>query len=48
VVYWLMAAAAAAALVMAIRTMPAAKLGEPAPAVTTPARSPEPGVELGR
>lgn len=30
VVYWLMAAAAAAALVLAIRTMPAVRLGEPA------------------
>jgi EmrB/QacA subfamily drug resistance transporter len=30
VVYWLMAGAAAAALVMAVRTMPAARLGEPA------------------
>jgi len=42
VVYWLMAAAAAAALVMAIRTMPAAQLGDPAAVPTVPARSGEP------
>ena len=40
VVYWLMAIAAAAALVMALRTMPAARLGEPA---AVPASAPEPG-----
>ena len=40
VVYWLMAAAAAAALVMAIRTMPAAQLGDSAVAATE--RSAEP------
>ena len=33
VVYWLMAVAAAAALVMAVRTMPAARLGESAVAI---------------
>ena len=42
VVYWLMAAAAAAALVLAVRTMPAARLGEPADASL---REPRPAAE---
>jgi EmrB/QacA subfamily drug resistance transporter len=42
VVYWLMAVAGAAALLAAIRTMPAARLGEPA-SVPAPSRTPEPG-----
>jgi len=41
VVYWLMAVAAAAALVMAIRTMPAARLGEGAPDPAEPADPPD-------
>jgi len=50
VVYWLMAAAAAAALVMAIRSMPAARLGEPAARVGEAAErvgAPEPVVRGG-
>jgi EmrB/QacA subfamily drug resistance transporter len=44
VVYWLMAAAALAALVSAVKSMPAARLGEPAPApAPAPAAAPAHG-----
>jgi EmrB/QacA subfamily drug resistance transporter len=43
VVYWLMAVAAVAALVVAIRTMPAAKLGEPAATAGASANDAAPG-----